>query len=104
MAMTFHFEVSEGQRPDLAEALAAADHDGTPRIRASCRWWRSWYDTMSHMLVFEGELHDDADAGVLSPFAKSSRPRCARRAATAAQRTDTPGPAFTAGTSGESRS
>ena len=70
MSLAFHFEIPESRRRELSDALAAADVDGTPRIRASCRWWRSWCEPGAHMLVVEGELRDDADVTVLGPFAR----------------------------------
>jgi hypothetical protein len=71
MSTSFHFEIPESERRDLADALAASAADGTPRIRASCRWWRSWCEQDARVLVVEGELYADADAAVLRPFARS---------------------------------
>jgi hypothetical protein len=71
MTTSFHFEIPESERRDLADTLAASAADGTPRIRASCRWWRSWCERDAGVLVVEGELYADADAAVLRPFAHS---------------------------------
>jgi hypothetical protein len=90
-SVLFHFEVPETEPGDGSAGIDRRVRDHATQLQTSCRWWRSWCDPARDVLVLEGELHPEADVGVLATLHDLARRWFAR-----------PGPATTV-TPAESR-
>lgn len=64
-SVVFHLEVPETANRDGSAAIDDRVRNDATQLQTSCRWWRSWCDPARDVVVLEGELHPEADVGVL---------------------------------------